>query len=218
MLPIAVRRYVNPPGPDTPAPTSPCADDQTRVHGLLRDRQHRLPRHRDRTPRSGPSRPPAPHFDTANPGSDPTHHGPVVAILGQGAQPNNGADFRGFIALDIRNFQALGTQLYYNGVTAATNPTRSRTMEANWVTIGGYPGPQFPAVDHSRRTRTTRSRHERQLHRRRDRRGRRPVRRPARRSSSPSTPATSWRSRTSRSRRRRRSRCRPPGRRPARDR
>jgi hypothetical protein len=70
----------------------------------------------------------------------------VVAILGQGAQPSNGADFRGFIALDIRNFAAVGTQLYYNNVTASTNANTLKDMEANWVTVGGYPGPQFPAA------------------------------------------------------------------------
>jgi hypothetical protein len=85
-------------------------------------------------------------FDSVNPGSNPEAHGPVVAILGQGAQPSNGADFRGFIALDIRNFQATGTQLYYNDVTASTNSNTLKDMEANWVTAGGYPGPQFPAA------------------------------------------------------------------------
>jgi hypothetical protein len=69
-----------------------------------------------------------------------------VAILGQGAQPNNGADFRGFISLDIRNFQAAGTQLYYNGVTSSTNDNTLKAMEANWVTVGGYPGPMFPVT------------------------------------------------------------------------
>ncbi len=85
-------------------------------------------------------------FDPINPGSDPTNHGPVVAILGNGAQPNDGSDFRGFIALDIRNFQAAGTQLYYNGVTSSTGANTLKAMEANWVTIGGYPGPMFPVA------------------------------------------------------------------------
>ena len=72
----------------------------------------------DRSLRTAPNAGSA--FDPTTPGSDPTNHGPIVAILGQGAQPNNGADFRGFVALDIRNFQAAGTQLYYNGVTSST--------------------------------------------------------------------------------------------------
>ncbi len=85
-------------------------------------------------------------FNAANPGSDSTNHGPIVAILGSGAQPNDGSDFRGFIALDIRNFQAAGTQLYYNGVTASTGSNTLKAMEANWVTVGGYPGPMFPVA------------------------------------------------------------------------
>jgi hypothetical protein len=69
-----------------------------------------------------------------------------MTILGQGAQPGNGADFRGFIALDIRNFATSTSQLYYNGVTSGTNANTLKAMEANWITVGGYPGPQFPAA------------------------------------------------------------------------
>ena len=83
-------------------------------------------------------------FDSANPDSNPSHHGPEMVILGQGAQPGNGADFRGFIALDIRNFATTTSQLFYNGVTAGTGSNTLKAMEANWVTTGGYPGPLFP--------------------------------------------------------------------------
>jgi hypothetical protein len=51
-----------------------------------------------------------------------------------------------FVALDIRNFQAVGTQLYYNGVAAGTSDNTLKGMEANWVSIGGYPGPGFPVA------------------------------------------------------------------------
>jgi len=144
ILPIAVRRYVNLPGPNAGA-TSPCAEDQGEFMDFFATGQTScLGSETSTSLRTEPSA--GANFDSTNPGSDSVNHGPVVAILGQGAQPNNGADFRGFIALDIRNFQAAGTQLYYNGVTSSTGPNTLKAMEANWVTIGGYPGPMFPAA------------------------------------------------------------------------
>jgi hypothetical protein len=144
MLPIAVRRFVNLPGPNAGA-TSPCPGNQNEFMDFFATANTScLGTETDASLRMEPSAGNA--FDSVDPGSDPTNHGPIVAILGQGAQPSNGADFRGFIALDIRNFQASGTQLYYNGVTASTNDNTLKAMEANWVTIGGYPGPQFPAA------------------------------------------------------------------------
>ena len=142
MLPIAVRRFVNLPGPNAGA-TAPCPDNQGEFMDFFAtENTSCLGTESDASLRSEPSAGNA--FDALDPGSDPVNHGPVIAILGQGAQPSNGADFRGFIALDIRNFQAVGTQLYYNGVTSSTNDNTLKAMEANWVTIGGYPGPQFP--------------------------------------------------------------------------
>lgn len=144
VLPIAVRRYVNAPGPNSGA-ASPCSPNSnqftdffstadTDCLGTDSDASLRT------TPNAGTS------FDTSNPGSDPTNHGPVMTILGQGAQPSNGSDFRGFIALDIRNFATSTSQLYYNGVTASTTNNTLKAFEANWITQGGYPGPAFPPV------------------------------------------------------------------------
>jgi hypothetical protein len=144
-LPIAVRRYVNSPGPATTNNTYPCADNEnqfldffatvdTACLGTETDSSLRV------EPNAGSS------FDSSNPASDSANHGPVMTILGQGAQPGNGADFRGFIALDIRNFATSTSQLYYNGVTSGTNANTLKAMEANWITVGGYPGPQFPAA------------------------------------------------------------------------
>jgi hypothetical protein len=142
MLPVAVRRYVNLPGPNAGA-AAPCPGNQTQFMDFFATTNTScLGSETDVALRTEPSAGSA--FDSSNPGSDPTNHGPVVAILGQGAQPNNGADFRGFIALDIRNFASAGSQLYYNGVTASTGSNTLKAMEANWVTVGGYPGPQFP--------------------------------------------------------------------------
>jgi len=143
-LPVAVRQYVNSPGPATNTPI-PCDDNQnqfmdffatsdTDCYGTATDASLRI------DPSAGSA------FDGTNPDSDGAHHGPVVAILGQGAQPGNGADFRGFINLDTRNYATTTSQLYYNGVTAGTNSNTLKATEANWVTVGGYPGPGFPAV------------------------------------------------------------------------
>jgi len=144
LMPIGVRHYVHPPGP-TAGASSPCPGDQTAFMDFFSTADTScLGTDSNAALRTIPTAGNA--FDSASPGSDPSHHGPDIAILGQGAQPNNGADFRGFLALDIRNFQANGTQVYYNGVTAATNPTTLKGMEAAWVRAGGYPGPQFPPV------------------------------------------------------------------------
>jgi hypothetical protein len=144
ILPVAVRRYVNLPGPNAGA-TSPCPGNQSQFMDFFATSDTScLGTETDASLRTEPSAGSA--FNSANPNDNPSSHGPVVAILGQGAQPGNGADFRGFIALDIRNFAATGTQLYYNNVSASTNQNTLKAMEANWITIGGYPGPQFPAA------------------------------------------------------------------------
>jgi hypothetical protein len=141
ILPIAVRRYVHLPGPNAGA-TSPCPENQNEFMDFFATAQSSCLGSETLDVRDDPE--PGNAFDSLNPGSNPEQHGPVVAILGQGAQPSNGADFRGFIALDIRHFQATGTQLYYNNVTSSTTDNTLKAMEANWVTVGGYPGPMFP--------------------------------------------------------------------------
>ncbi len=144
ILPIAVRRYVNSPGPATTNTTNPCNDDETQFLDFFASADTAcLGTETNSSLRIDPA--PGSAFDALNPDTDPSHlHGPEMAILGQGAQPGNGADFRGFIALDIRNFASTTSQLYYNGVTAGTGSNTLKAMEANWITVGGYPGPQFP--------------------------------------------------------------------------
>ena len=73
------------------------------------------------------------------------NHGPVIALVGQGALPSNNASFRGFVALDIRNFASSTSNVFYNGVTAGTNANMLKAIEAGWV-AKGYPGPAFPPV------------------------------------------------------------------------
>jgi hypothetical protein len=140
LLPIAVRNYVNAPG--TSSGAYPCVDDQrafmdffatantacigTDVNSSLRT-----------APTAGAA------FSTSTPDNDRDHHGPVVEILGQGAQPGNGADFRGFVALDIRNFLNTSSQIYYNDVPIGTTSSTLKDLAARWIYTGGYPGPLF---------------------------------------------------------------------------
>ncbi len=142
LLPIAVRRYLNMPGPN-PGATAPCSNTPgSFVDVFATEATACLGTDTDPSLRSAPN--PGAAFNSTAPGSDPTNHGPIVEILGQGAQPNGGSDFRGFVALDIRNFAAFDTQVYYNGVTSGTQPNTLKAMEAAWITAGGYPGPMFP--------------------------------------------------------------------------
>ncbi|HSO30492.1 MAG TPA: pilus assembly protein TadG-related protein [Candidatus Sulfomarinibacteraceae bacterium] len=143
LLPIAVRRYINTPGPNTGA-AYPCTDNPAWFTDFFATAETScLGSEADPALRTAPT--PGSDFDAVTPGSDPAHHGPILAILGQGAQPNNGADFRGFVALDIRNFASAGSQLYYNGVSPSTNANTLRDLEAGWI-MQGYPGPMFPSV------------------------------------------------------------------------
>jgi hypothetical protein len=142
LLPIAVRRYVHPPGPSS---GGPCNDNQNQFMDFFATAATAcLGTETDASSRTAPSAGAA--FDPVSPGSDPTNHGPVVTILGQGAQPSNGSDFRGFIALDVRNFATTTSRLYYNGITGGTNQNVLKAFEAAWITKGGYPGPDFPPV------------------------------------------------------------------------
>ncbi len=141
LLPIAVRHYVNAPGPRSNPPTPCDGDDRYFMDFLATADTACLGTVSDRSLRQNPS--PGLAFDPANPNNDPAHHGPIVTLVGQGAQPGNGANFRGFVTLDIRNFASFTSNVFYNGVTAGTNPNTLKAIEAGWVATG-YPGPAFP--------------------------------------------------------------------------
>lgn len=123
-VPIVARRYANPPGPGgdfvdfvaTQATSSSGSVDNTNPLG-----------YNGRVPASE---------------SEP---GPVFELYGPGSKANNDASFRGFIALDIRNFESTGSRVYYNGVTAGTNVNTLKTMQGDYI-LAGYPGPGFPAI------------------------------------------------------------------------
>lgn len=144
LLPIAVRRYVNAPGPSNGS--YPCNDNQNQFMDFFATADTAcLGTETDSALRVSPNAGAA--FSTATPDNDRANHGPIVEILGSGADPDNGADFRGFINLDIRNFATEVSQVYYNGVTPTTNTNTLKDMQAAWFTAGGYPGPMFaPAV------------------------------------------------------------------------
>jgi hypothetical protein len=155
LLPIAVRQYIGAPGPNTaPAYGCPSGGNQfmavfaTANTSCFGSDEHDGLDESDTCSgincRVDPSAGSA--FSAATPDGDRDQHGPIVAILGQGADPSNAADFRGFVALDIRNFATTSSQRFFNGVTSGTSSNSLKGMEAAWVLAGGYPGPGFPSV------------------------------------------------------------------------
>ena len=143
LLPIAVRQFVKAPG--TNAGVSPCSDNFNAFMDFFSTANTAcLGTDSNRSTRTDPNA--GLGFNSTTPDDDRNNHGPIVEILGQGADPDNSADFRGFVALDIRNFQTSASQLYYNGVTASTNANTLKGMQAEWILAGGYPGPMFPAA------------------------------------------------------------------------
>jgi len=143
LLPIAVRHYINAPGPNAAA-VAPCDGDPNDFQDLVATANTScLGTETDDSLRAEPN--PGAAFDSANPNNDPVNHGPIIALVGQGAQPSNNASFRGFVALDIRNFASSTSNVFYNGVTSGTNANTLKAMEAGWVATG-YPGPAFPPV------------------------------------------------------------------------
>ncbi len=143
VLPIAVRHYLNAPGPTTGV-VSPCSGNTSNFQDLVATANSAcLGSETNSSLRQDPS--PGLDFDAANPDNDPSHHGPIISLVGQGAKASNSSSFRGFVALDIRNFQSASSNVFYNGVTAGANANTLKSMEAGWVATG-YPGPAFPAV------------------------------------------------------------------------
>jgi hypothetical protein len=147
-LPIAVRHYINAPGPTVGA-VYPCDGDTRDFQDLVSTADTAcLGTQSNASLRTTPSVGMA--FDSSNPNNDPSHHGPIIQLVGQGAQASNSSSFRGFVTLDIRDFSA-GTSgsatsnVFYNGVTAGTSANTLAALEAGWI-AKGYPGPAFPAA------------------------------------------------------------------------
>ena len=143
LLPIAVRHYVNAPGQD--AGVYPCLDDERAFMDFFSTAETAcLGSETNSALRVAPN--PGAAFDPITPDNDRLNHGPIVAILGDGATPDNGADFRGYVALDVRNFANTTSQLYYNEVDPSTTANTLKDIEAQWLARGGYPGPLFPPI------------------------------------------------------------------------
>jgi Flp pilus assembly protein TadG len=145
LLPIAVRHYINAPGPFAGA-VAPCDGNTNHFQDFVATANTScLGSATDASLRATPN--PGSAYNAAAPDDDPVNHGPILELVGQGATPSNAASFRGFVALDIRNFQYASppSNVFYNGVSAGTNANTLKDMEAAWVATG-YPGPDFPPV------------------------------------------------------------------------
>jgi Flp pilus assembly protein TadG len=145
LLPVAVRHYVNAPGPFAGA-VAPCDGNENHFQDLVATANTAcLGSTTDASLRSTAN--PGLSFNAATPDDDPINHGPIIALVGVGASPSNAASFRGFVSLDVRNFQYQSppSNLFYNGVTSGTPANTLKDIEAGWVATG-YPGPDFPVV------------------------------------------------------------------------
>jgi hypothetical protein len=83
-------------------------------------------------------------YDGRTPASEAAP-GPQFSIYGNESKASNDASFRGFVALDVRNFEGIATRVYYNGVTAGTAPNTLKDIEGMYL-VKGYKGPAFPPV------------------------------------------------------------------------
>jgi hypothetical protein len=71
--------------------------------------------------------------------------GPTFELYGPGAKSANDSNFRGFVALDVRNFESTTSRVYYNGVASGTNEQTLKNKEGAYL-LSGFPGPMFPPV------------------------------------------------------------------------
>jgi Flp pilus assembly protein TadG len=123
-VPLVVRRYTHPPGPGG------GFIDHVATAG---------------TSASGAVDPVDPRGYAGRVAATELMPGPSFDIYGPGSKAVNDSSFRGFIALDVRNFETVSSRVYYNGVTPGTNPNTLKDMEGEYL-VTGYPGPAFPAV------------------------------------------------------------------------
>jgi len=132
-VPIVARRYANPPGPangfvDYMATSGTSGIGQVDTNQTV-----------DGSGLIG-------YAGTGRTPASETDPGPVYDLYGPGAKASNANDFRGFIALDVRNFQDTTSRIYYNKVTSGTNVQTLKGMQGEYLLTGRYPGPMFPPV------------------------------------------------------------------------
>ena len=124
-VPIVARRYSNPPGPGNGF-VDHLATLATSGSGEVSDVDPRA-------------------YDVRIPAGEDFLRGPEFSIYGNESKAHNDSSFRGFVALDVRNFEGTDTRVYYNGVTGTMNENTLKDIEGEYL-VGGYPGPAFPAV------------------------------------------------------------------------
>lgn len=123
LLPFAIRRYQAPPGPG----------------GSFRDYVAT-----QATSAAGAVDPVAPRgYNGRTPASE-LQPGPEFEMYGPHTQATNNS-FRGFIALDVRDFTNGASRQYYNGATSTMSSNTLKGHHAAYLTTP-YPGPAFPAV------------------------------------------------------------------------
>jgi Flp pilus assembly protein TadG len=90
--------------------------------------------------------------DTVNPwgygGRTPASEadpGPAFELYGPDAKAANESSFRGFVALDVRNYESTTSRVYYNGVTSGITEQTLKNKEGAYL-LSGYPGPMFPPI------------------------------------------------------------------------
>ena len=123
-VPVVARRYEYPPGPDngfkdhvaTAATSGSGRVDQVDPRG----------------------------YDVRTPASE-LQPGPEFQIYGPNSKAVNDSSFRGFIALDVRDFTDTTSRKYYNGTDETMSSNNLKTLHQAYL-ASGYPGPPFPAV------------------------------------------------------------------------
>lgn len=124
VLPLVARRYLNAPGPGNGFVDN-AATAATSTLGQV-----------DTLNVTG--------YDTRTPASE-SNPGPVFDLYGPGSKAVNDSAFRGFVALDVRNFESTTSRLYYNGATSGMSVLTLKAKEGAYIT-NGYPGPGFPSI------------------------------------------------------------------------
>jgi Flp pilus assembly protein TadG len=123
-VPIVARRYTNPSGPGSGF-IDHLATAATSGSGVVSTIDAR-------------------GYDVRIPASEAAP-GPQFSIYGNESKAHNDSSFRGFVALDVRNFEGTFTRQYYNGVTSGTSENTLKDTEGDYL-VTGYPGPQIPPV------------------------------------------------------------------------
>jgi Flp pilus assembly protein TadG len=123
-VPIVARRYLNAPGPNHGFVDTVATDGTSGLYQV------------DPVSPTG--------YDGRIPASE-AEPGPEFDLYGPGSKAANDSSFRGFVALDVRNFESTFSRLYYNGATAGTSVNTLKNKEGDYI-INGYDGPMFPSV------------------------------------------------------------------------